>query len=68
MISDFSVVNELKILGVILTSNLKWKKQVDFVNKLASCRLYALRVLKPCLDHAELLAIYYVLILSLLEY
>ena len=68
VISDFSVVSELKILGVYFSSNLKWKKQIDYVNKRASCRLYALRVLKPCLDRTELIAIYHGLILSLLEY
>lgn len=67
-IPDITPVNQLKILGVHLTSDLKWTKQVTFINKVASSRMYALRVLKPLLDRTDMIRIYNALILSIIEY
>ena len=35
-----------KLLGVILTSDLKWSKPVEYICSKASKRLYALRMVK----------------------
>ena len=62
------LVTELKILGVHFTSDLKWNRHFEFVNTVASRRLYALRILKPLLDHQTLVHVYKGLILSIIEY
>ena len=67
-IPEIVAVTDLKLLGVYFTADLKWHKHIDYINKCASRRLYALRVLKPVLSHRQLLQVYHGLILSVMEY
>ena len=39
-----------------------------YINRYASSRLFALRILKPILDHSKWRSVYYGLILSVIEY
>ena len=43
---DIAVVPHAKLLGVIISKDLKWIEHVDYICKNASKRLYALRLLK----------------------
>ena len=43
---NLEVVNTIKLLGVYLTSDLKWTTHVRHISSKASKRLYALRILK----------------------
>ena len=68
IIPNVELVQELKILGLHFTSDLKWSKHVKQINKSTSRRMYALRVLKPILDPTSLKRVYHGLILSIIEY
>ena len=68
LIADIQLVKELKILGVTFTSDLKWNHHLGNVHRLASSRMHALRILKPIVDKAGLVAVYKGLILSIIEY
>ena len=62
-------VHETKLLGVMITDDLKWDTHIDYVNKKASKRLYFLRRLKRSgLDSRELIVLYVSMIRSVLEY
>ena len=62
-------VNETKLLGVMITDDLKWDTHIDYINKKASKRLYFLRRLKRSgLDSRELIVLYVSMIRSVLEY
>ena len=65
---DMTSADELKLLGVTFTSDLKWDKHFDLVVRKASSRLYTLRILRPLLSRENLHQIYCGLIRSLLEY
>ena len=67
-IPNVAIVDAIKILGVYFTPDLKWNKHVQFIDRCASRRLYALRVLRPILDKQSLMRIYHGLILPVLEY
>ena len=67
-IDDVSLVDEMRILGVVIDNRLKWNSHIDYLVSTGSRRMYALRVLKPLLSPEDLLRIYYGLIRSLLEY
>ena len=67
-LDSVTTVDEIKFLGVILNSRLTWNSHISFVLRIASRRLYALRLLKPLLNKSELILIYYGTIRSLLEY
>jgi hypothetical protein len=62
------VVNELKLLGITLSSDASWNHHIDNIVSLSSRRLYALRVIKPFVDHATLIHMYSSTVRSLLEY
>ena len=64
----FPTVDNLKLLGVIFSSNLSWNPH--FLSLYARCskRLYILRVLKTVLSHDDLWLVYDSLIDSLLLY
>ena len=56
-------------MGLIIQSNLKWGEQILSTVTKASKRLYALRVLsRGGVSPADLIGVYYALILSILEY
>ena len=40
------VVNKMKLLGVVITDDLKWDENTDFITKKAFSRLWLLRRLK----------------------
>ena len=68
VIPDIPSVDEVRILGVTFTSDLKWDKHFDNVTKTAARRLYALRILRSCCSFDVLRHIYHGLILSVMEY
>ena len=62
-------VPSYKLLGVYISSDLKWNQHVEYITKRANKRLYALRILKKSgLSQNDLLQIYCSLIRSILEY
>ena len=63
---DFDTVNELRILGVVFTPDLKWNEHLRQTTKIVSKRLFALR--QPIFDHSSLVKVYDGLILSIIEY
>ena len=65
---DMEVVAQVRILGVTLNDRLKWDSHIDSVVRSCSRKMYALRVLRPLLSNEELVAIYFGLIRSILEY
>ena len=68
-IPDLEVSDQMKILGVTLQSNLKWNAHIENVSKVASRRIYLLKVLKRLpVQKKELVQIYVSHIQSLLEY
>ena len=48
-------VSEAKLLGVAISSDLKWNCHIDYVYKKAAKRLYGLRLLKRNALHADVL-------------
>jgi hypothetical protein len=67
-VSDLSVVDQVRILGVLFTRDLKWDRHFDNIVKCCSKRLYALRVLRPLLKKDNLKLIYESIVRSLMEY
>ena len=65
---SLSLVTNVRILGVILSSDLKWDSHFSNIVKCASKRLYALRILRSFLPKKDLKTVYQSMILSLLEY
>ena len=62
-------VKKTKLLGVMITDNLKWDEHIDYINGKASKRLYFLRRLKRSgLEDRELIVLYVSMIRSVLEY
>lgn len=59
---------EIKYLGLIIDSNLKWHKQVEYTcNKLRKL-LYVFRKLKPILTQKLIKNVYYALVQSIINY
>ena len=62
-------VDNYKLLGVYISSDLSWNVHVDFIVKKATKRLCSLRVLRKAgVQQADLVRIYCSLIRSVLEY
>ena len=62
------IVEQCKLLGVILTSDLKWEKNTQFLVKKANSRMEILRKLKSYNPpHTDLVNIYILYIRSILE-
>ena len=62
-------VHKTKLLGVMITDDLKWDLHIEYIHKKASKRLYFLRRLKRSgLSCDELLIMYISMIRSVLEY
>ena len=58
-----------KLLGVILTSDLKWSKHVEYICSKTSKRLYSLRMLKCCgIPSNDLCSVHNYFIRPVLEY
>ena len=67
--STLEVVEELRLLGVVVTSNLSWQPHVDLMCKKAFTRMWMLRRLKPLgASVKELLEVYQTQIRCLLEF
>ena len=63
------LVSQAKLLGVVISSDLKWNQHVDAICKKASKRLYALRLLKrSALPEDVLITVYRTIIRPILEY
>lgn len=65
---EFCFVNQIKLLGVIITSDLKWNTHIENVTRRCSQRLYCLRVLKSVLTRKELIEVFNSYIRPLYEY
>ena len=66
---EVDVVSEAKILGVVLSDDLKWNCHIDYICKKAAKRLYGLRLLKRnALPSHILISIYCTHILSIVQY
>ena len=62
-------VDNYKLLGVYISSDLSWNEHVDFIVKKTTKRLYSLRVLRKAgVQQADLVRIYSSLIRSVLKY
>ena len=66
--SDSLLCNTLRILGVLFQDNLRWDQHKERTCKLAARRVKVLRVLKTELSKEDLITVYKVYILSILEY
>ena len=61
--------NSLKILGIIISNDLKWNEHIDYVSKKASKRLYSLWILKKVgVKRGGILKVYLTTIRPILEY
>ena len=66
---NLEVVEQMKLLGVVITSDLKWDKNTDYITKKAFSRLWLLRRLKKLgASRAALLDIYVKNVRSVVEY
>ena len=64
-----SVVLHAKLLGLIVSEDLKWVLHVDFICKKAAKRLYALRLLKrSSIPSSKLVRVFNICIRPILEY
>ena len=64
-----SVVSHAKLLGLIISEDLKWVLHVDFICKKAAKRLYALRLLKrSSIPSSKLVRVFNTCIRPILEY
>ena len=62
------VVNEMKILGVMVNNKLSWSTHVKYISAKANRRFFILRRLKPLTSKEDLHMLYCSLIRSVLEY
>ena len=66
---NIEVVEQLKLLGIYITSDLKWTKQTEYMCKRANSKLWILRRLKVVGANNEILVdIYNKYVRSILEY
>ena len=66
---DIELVEEMRLLGVVITSDLKWKKNTEFTTKRGYSKLWILRRLKQNgANVKELCDIYQKHVRSILEY
>lgn len=65
---NVQTVNELTLLGITFNERLSWDSHIDAITKKSSQRLYALRVLRPCVSDHDMRDTYCALIRSLIEY
>ena len=58
-----------KLLGIIISNDLKWNEHINYTSKKASKRLYSLRILKKVRVNKEgILKVYLTTIRPILEY
>ena len=62
-------VTTYKLLGIIISNDLKWNEHIDYISKKASKRLYSLRILKKVgVNREGILKVYFTTIRPILEY
>ena len=62
-------VTTYKLLGIIISNDLKWNEHINYISKKASKRLYSLRILKKVRVNKEgILKVYLTTIRPILEY
>ena len=62
-------VTTYKLLGIIISNDLKWNEHIDYISKKASKRLYSLRILKKVgVNREGILKVYLTTIRPILEY
>ena len=62
-------VTTYKLLGIIISNDLKWNEHIDYISKKATKRLYYLRILKKVGANREgTVKVYLTIIRLLLEY
>ena len=63
-------VTTYKLLGIIISNDLKWNEHIDYISKKASNRLYSLRILKKVgVNREGILKVYLTTIIRpILEY
>ena len=67
--NTIETVNTYKLLGVHISSNLKWNCHVEYITKKANKRLYSIRILKRSgAPQIQLVRVYVSLIRPILEY
>ena len=67
--SEVERASQVKLLGMMLANDLKWQGHIDYVCGKGSSRLYFLKMLRRAgMDPKDIIAIYVVLIHSILEY
>ena len=65
---EYLFQSHIKILGLMLSKNLKWDNHVTAVCRKASQRIFLLKKLKVFLSKSDLITVYKAIILSILEY
>lgn len=66
--TNVDVINEVKLLGTYITSDLKWDRNTDFIVKKANARMELLRRMSPFgASQEQLTNIYKIFIRSILE-
>ena len=67
---EFEIVSSAKVLGVVLSSDLKWSAHIDSITTKAAKRLYLLRQLnkRAGIAHSDLVRFYCSVFRSILEY
>ena len=62
-------VTTYKLLGIIISNDLKWNEHIDYISKKASKHLYSLRILKKVgVNREGILKVYLTTIRPILEY
>merc|ERR1711954_351445 len=66
---NLEVIDSTKILGVIISNNLKWSKNTEYITSKAMKRIWTLRkLLKMGFSHQFILDVYIKEMRSILEY
>lgn len=60
--------DSLKVLGVWFNDKATWTTHIEAISKLASRRLFAMRILKQSISRPNLKLVYFALVRSVLEY
>ena len=67
--STVECVTAYKLLGIIVSNDLKYNEHIDYRSKKASKRLYSLRILKKvCVNKEEIVKVYLTTIRPIQEY
>ena len=67
--TEIKIVDNFKLLGVVIPSDLTWSTHIDVIRAKASTRLYASRILKTCgAPPKDIMSVYPAFIRPVLEY